>query len=252
MDTPAPPPIKAVAAPPGIPPASSARQRIRDTYQPMEGSVGLLSAAEALLKNPGRIVYGLQQGESRVLFWSLLAMAVLCLAAYGMTMGMYAWGNNLWISPLKLTFGQLLSALICLPSLMIFSCLSGTDLSLRHVCAILVAALTLTALLLVGFAPVSWIFTQSTESVWFMGLLHLVFWGIAIYYGLRFLVVSLSFLNHGERSGHLLTWCVIFVLVSLQMSTTLRPLVGESEIQLHTEKRFFLTHWMKNLEADMD
>ncbi len=252
METPAPPPLKTAAATTFVPPQSSALERIRETYEPMEGNIGLLTAAEALLKTPGQIVHGLQHPGSRTLVLALLAMAVLCLAAYGITVGMFAWGNNLWISPLKLTFGQLLSALICLPSLIIFSCLSGTDLNIRHICAMWVASLTLTSLLLVGFAPVSWIFTQSTESVWFMGLLHLVFWAIAIYYGLRFLVVSLSFLNDGDRSGHLITWCVIFILVSLQMSTTLRPMIGESDMQLRTEKRFFLSQWMTNLEADLD
>jgi len=40
--------------------------------------------------------------------------------------------------------------------------------------------------LLIGFAPVAWLFSQSTESLLLMGALHLVFWLIATYFGLRF------------------------------------------------------------------
>ena len=146
METPAPPPLKTAAATTFVPPQSSALERIRETYEPMEGNIGLLTAAEALLKTPGQIVHGLQHPGSRTLVLALLAMAVLCLAAYGITVGMFAWGNNLWISPLKLTFGQLLSALICLPSLIIFSCLSGSSTSISETGKLLLGVITLSAL----------------------------------------------------------------------------------------------------------
>ena len=41
------------------------------------------------------------------------------------------------------------------------------------------------ALLLIGFAPVAWIFSQSTDSIAFMGALHLILWAIGISFGLR-------------------------------------------------------------------
>jgi hypothetical protein len=41
-----------------------------------------------------------------------------------------------------------------------------------------------------------------------------------------------------------LVWSIIFVLVALQMTTALRPILGTSETLLPTEKKFFLRHWV--------
>jgi hypothetical protein len=91
----------------------------------------------------------------------------------------------MWIAPAKLGLGMLLSVLICLPSLYIFTCLGGIDAQLRSVCGALFAAVCLSSILLIGFAPVAWIFSQSTDSIVFMGTLHLLFWVIGIRFGLR-------------------------------------------------------------------
>ena len=49
-------------------------------------------------------------------------------------------------------------------------------------------------------------------------------------------------------TGHLLVWCIVFLLVTLQMPTTLRPILGESEQFLNLEeKRFFLRYWGEHL-----
>jgi len=39
------------------------------------------------------------------------------------------------------------------------------------------------------------------------------------------------------------TWVIIFVLVVVQMTTALRPLIGTAETLMPTEKKFFLAHW---------
>jgi len=46
--------------------------------------------------------------------------------------------------------------------------------------------LMLMTILLIGFAPVAWLFSQSTESLGWMGFLHLLFWLIATAFGVRF------------------------------------------------------------------
>ena len=43
------------------------------------------------------------------------------------------------------------------------------------------------------------------------------------------------------------TWIVIFVLVVLQMTTALRPIVDTAETFLPDKKKFFLTHWTDSL-----
>ncbi len=42
---------------------------------------------------------------------------------------------------------------------------------------------------------------------------------------------------------------LIFILVNLQMSTALRPLIGTSQQLFPQEKKFFLAHWLENIHA---
>jgi hypothetical protein len=80
-----------------------------------------------------------------------------------------------------------------------------------------------------------------------MGALHLIFWAIATYFGLRFLHRGLRHLS-GKPAG-LRLWVVVFLLVMLQMSTAIRPIVGKSDRFLTDEKKFFIKHWMEQMEA---
>lgn len=141
------------------------------------------------------------------------------------------------------------SALICLPSLYIFTCLSGAEVRLGPLCGVLLATLSLNALLLIGFAPVAWVFSQSTDSVAFMGTLHLLFWSVSMIFALRLLSAQMVFLGSAER-GYIRLWFVVFILVCLQMTTALRPFLGQSETLLPTRKLFFLSHWVGNLNGN--
>ena len=132
---------------------------------------------EALLKFPGRIIYELHNNWRADLSGWLLALALVGMAAYGVVVGSFSGGAQMWIAPAKLALGTLFSILICLPSLYIFAGLAGIDVRLRTVIGVLFAAVALSALLLIGFAPVAWIFSQSTDSVPFMGGLHLILLG---------------------------------------------------------------------------
>jgi hypothetical protein len=75
-----------------------------------------------------------------------------------------------------------------------------------------------------------------------MGALHLIFWIIATFFGLRFLQTGFSHSNARSLAGFK-TWVIIFLLVAVQMTTALRPILGTSENFLPREKKFFLTHW---------
>jgi hypothetical protein len=97
-------------------------------------------------------------------------------------------------------------------------------------------------ILLIGFAPVAWIFSQSTESVAWMGALHLAFWLVATLFGIRFMKAGFSHANARSQAG-VNVWVIIFLLVALQMTTALRPILGRSDTFLPTKKEFFLTHW---------
>ena len=109
----------------------------------------------------------------------------------------------------------------------------------------------LMTLLLIGFAPVGWLFSQSTASIVWMGVLHLLFWFIATAFGLRFLQSGFALTQARSLAG-VRTWVIIFVLVVVQMTTALRPLIGTAETLMPTEKKFFLTHWADCLRGGAD
>ncbi len=200
------------------------------------------TAIEAILRQPRRVIYQLRQPGSVRLTVFMLLTAIFCSAVYGAVVGTFSMGEQIWAAPLKVAGGLLVCGLICLPSLYIFACLSGSTARLSEIFGLVAGLLLLTTILLIGFAPVAWLFSQSTESVTWMGTLHLLFWFIATCFGLRFLEHGFSHSRARSNAG-LGTWMVLFVLVAVQMTAALRPLVGKAPTFLPTEKKFFLTHW---------
>ena len=213
------------------------------------GSASPSAILESLLKRPAQLIVALQEASSLRFAFILGAAAVFILALYGLVVGSFSGGTQLIAAPLKVSLGALASALICLPSFFIFACLTGADVTFRQIVGILAATLALAALLLIGFAPVAWVFSQSTESVAFIAALHLVFWWIALGFGLRLLRIFMNVARVTDRI-HLKVWASIFVLVTLQMTTSLRPLVGTASTILPREKKFFIVHWVETLSTD--
>ena len=216
---------------------------------PMEGGPGVGNSIASLLKSPGSILYELINGErpGRIGF-SLALVTVLGLAVFGGITGTFSLG--LWWAPLvKITGGVLFAALICLPSLYIFAALSGMALQLRAITGILFSTTGLTALLLAGFTPLVWVLGGSTSSLSFIGGLLVVVWLVSLWFGMNLLMKCARAL--GMTDGmHLWIWCAMFVLVTLQVSCAVRPILGESDTFLPTEKKFFLQHWADNLNAE--
>ena len=239
-------------APPPVPPFT-ARASNAPGENP-EDSVPITSpiqAIEAILRQPRRVMYQLRQPGAGALMMYLMIVALLCAAIYGVVVGTFTLKDQLWIAPVKITGGMLVSALICLPSLYIFTCLSGSQARLAEIFGLVMGMLMLTTILLIGFAPVAWLFSQSTNSICWMGTLHLIFWFIASIFGLRFLNAAFSH-SQAKSSAGFNTWIVIFMLVVVQMTTALRPIVGTSDTFFPTTKQFFLSHWAECLKNESD
>jgi hypothetical protein len=236
--------------PPQIPMSASAYGARPLGDDPAERATipNVITAIEAILRQPRRLMYQLRQPGAGRLMLAMLVVSVLCSLLYGVVVGSFSGHMQWWAAPVKIACGLLISALICLPSLYIFACLSGSQARLSEVAGLLAGLTTLMTILLIGFAPVAWIFSESTESVAWMGTLHLIFWFIATAFGLRFLENGFSHSNAKSLAG-IHTWIVIFLLVVVQMTTALRPLLGTADDFLPKEKKFFLTHWGECLKA---
>lgn len=197
---------------------------------------------EALLRQPKALVERLARpGHGAVL--SFAAIAIVSFALFGFVLGCFAKYEQLWAAPVKVTGGLVFASIICFPSLYIFTTLAGSRMSLSQLLAVFAGTAALAGLLLLGFAPAVWIFAESTDSFGFMGMLGLAAWAIALIFGLRFLTAATRHAG-ATGTGPIVIWSIVFALVTLQLTTSLRPILGRSEKQFLTqEKKFFLQHW---------
>ncbi|MGC3958760.1 MAG: hypothetical protein QM813_12720 [Verrucomicrobiota bacterium] len=85
----------------------------------------VIVAIEALLRQPRRLMFQLRQPGAGGLIAGMLFVAIVCSAIYGVIVGSFSGGARWWAAPVKVTCGLLISTLICLPSLYIFTSLSG-------------------------------------------------------------------------------------------------------------------------------
>jgi hypothetical protein len=218
----------------------------KDSFTPLDKNLRFTGYLEAILKTPKRLFTEIKEGNANRAARAMILVTALCLAVYGLITGCFSGGNQLLWAPIKIIAGVAVSGIICFPSLYIFTCLSRVDMRIDQLFAHFVSALALSSILLVGLAPVLFVFTVSTESIGFMGVMHLFFWGIAGIAGSKFLLQAFYYLR-GRPSVYSVWWVLIFIIVLLQMSTTLRPILGSSEHILSSEKKFFLGHWLEEV-----
>jgi len=231
---------------PGVPVPALAP--LGENPQEREPLPNVVATIESMLRQPRRVMYQLRQpGSGRVVLGMLVA-SICCSLIYGVVVGTFSMGEQLWAAPVKIAGGLLFAAVLCLPSLYIFTCLSGSHARLNEICGLLAGLLLLMTVLLIGFAPVAWLFSQSTESVVWMGILHLAFWLVSTLFGLRFLETGFSHTQSRSSAG-LNVWIILFLLVAVQMTTALRPIVGKASSFFPTEKKFFVTHWKECWET---
>jgi hypothetical protein len=230
--------------PPQIPPSTGPREPRPLGEDPSERLpiTSVVAAIDAILRHPRRVMFQLHQPGAGKLIGMMVLVTVGSSLIYGVVVGTFSGHDQLWLAPAKISTGLMVSALICLPSLYIFTCLSGSQARLAEVCGLLAGLLMLMTILLIGFAPVAWIFSQSTESLAWMGMLHLIFWFIATIFGLRFLGTGFSH-SHARSHAGFHVWVIIFLLVAAQMTTALRPIIGTADTVLPGQKQFFLSHW---------
>lgn len=205
---------------------------------------------DALLRQPQEQARELGTAATSGRVLGILATTAFgSMLVFGLVIGWFGGGGALWQTPLKLAGGLLFTCLICFPSLCILGALGGSDAGLRGHLAVMLGGLALTGLLLLGLAPVLWVFSQSTGSPGFFGFLALGLWWVCMLAGLYFIARGLRGTTL-RGFGPLTLWTGIFLLVALQMATTLRPLLEPADQIFPDKKMFFLEHWIKTLAGE--
>ena len=204
------------------------------------------SAIEALLRSPIALLQALPKQPK--IIPSLIALLITSTLCFGIVLGSFSGEIQFLAVPLKIAGGIMVAAIICFPSLYVFSCLANTPLRLPGIASAYLCFLSLLALLLVAFTPILWIFTLSSNSLPFVGSLALIVWFLS------FLLAGglLRKLNGGKQAPWQVgLWLTIFFIVTLQISTALRPLLGTATTHFPTEKKFFLAHWSEEINRSL-
>ncbi|XCN72058.1 MAG: hypothetical protein Q3M24_17345 [Candidatus Electrothrix aestuarii] len=224
--------------------AAAESKQQQEQFLPKQARI--MHLVDALLKTPQALYNHVRRNDIAVHTPKLLLIFSVCVLCYGLIVGSFS-GHVQWLAaPLKIFFGTCLTALLCFPSLYILSALSGTDLRPSQLAGLLCGSMALTGILLIGFAPITFIFTFSIQAMPFMGSIHFLVWLVSLYFGLRWLAQGLSALGSGSQQM-IKVWAVILLVTLLQMSTTLRPILGESDKLFTAEKKFFLVHWVESM-----
>ena len=199
----------------------------------------------ALLKAPSKLADTIAKQEKGLLgsALSLLVVAVICHAVFGVAIGLFAGWPVAAMDAVKVPLVAIGSLLICFPSLYVFACVAGSPLTILQAFALGCSCLAMVGLLLVGLAPVAWLFAVSTQSVPFVVILALAIWLVAIMFAARY-VSKLQANALFQRQGGIKMWFLILIVVTLQMTTSMRPMLGEAKEGWWTaEKESFLAHF---------
>jgi hypothetical protein len=174
---------------------------------------------------------------------AMLASSFTLFAIYGVIIGSFHSAQQALSSGIKLPILYLLTLIICLPTLYIFSALFGAQRSLKQYFAYLLTAATVISLLLSGFAPVTLFFltTIGVKDYSFFLLLNLFFFALTGILGVGFLYQTLRPVepivtdgtpappvdpNLKVRRNVLRFWLVLYGFVGSQLGWILRPFFG--------------------------
>jgi len=194
---------------------------------------------DALLRSPARLLDAVREGGATS---RLVSIAIVGLAVTGLAMSSWSAGPQLAIVPIKLAALAIVAAFVCLPSLHVLSALSGGAQSIKETVGAMSMGVALTAVLALALAPIAWVLSAATSSVALAGTLYLTVFLIAAGFGLGLVRRALA-TSAGTRVRGLTAWSVMFVIVALQLATTLRPLVGPFDGLVLHERTFFLAHF---------
>ena len=163
---------------------------------------------------------------------AMLISSIAFLALYGAVMGST---HSLWqalSSAAKLPILFLATLIVCSPTLYFFNVLFGSKQSLTQNIALILTAITVTAVLLLSFAPIILFFLLTTSQYQFFKLLNVAIFAIAGGMGVLFLSQGMRVISASGKEGAsarrwvLRLWVLIYGFVGSQMAWTLRPFIG--------------------------
>ena len=149
-----------------------------------------------------------------------------CLTVYGALAGCFDPGPQIAVAAVKMPLIVATAVLLCLPSFVVFAIVAGDPAPPTDLVRRLVAAIAVAALIMVALGPVVWLFSVTARSLAFVVLLHVLIATVALGFGVRPMRAASG--SRGARRVALL-WTLVFLVVSLQLTAFLGPVLGPTE-----------------------
>jgi hypothetical protein len=184
---------------------------------------------------------------------ALLISSSCFFALYGAIIGSYHSLPQVASSAIQLPALYLITLVICLPTLYIFNALFGSKQTIGQHFTYLLTAVSVIAILLCGFAPVTLFFLITVNDYSFFLLLNVAIFALTGIIGVTFLYQVMKPIsdNDGDqgakvRKNILRFWLVLYGFVGSQLGWTLRPFLGSQgqfELFRPREGSFFSGVW---------
>lgn len=182
------------------------------------------------------------------LAYAAATLVGLC-ALYGAAAGAYGGALQAISAAIKLPVLFLGTLAICFPGFFVIQVLVGSRLRFAQVLALVLGALSLSAILLAAVVPVSVFFLGTGANYYFLTLLHVLIVLGAGLAGMAALHDGLAFAceKRGVYPKKAMTimkvWAVLFAFVGIQMAWNLQPFVGDRgqpfRLFRHNEGNFY-------------
>ena len=192
-----------------------------------------LTIIESILRDRQLFFGEIRQGKGlNEKMRAMLISSIAFLALYGAVMGST---HSLWqalSSGVKLPLLFLATLIVCAPTLYFFNLIFGSNQSLSQNVALMLTAITVTAVVLLSFAPIVLFFLLTSSNYQFFKLLNVGVFTVAGIIGVIFLIQGMSLVSTGGNEGAgarmivVRLWIIVYAFVGSQVAWTLRPFVG--------------------------
>ncbi len=194
-----------------------------------------LSIVEVMLGHRGYFFATIRDRQE--IWLKIRAIIVSCavfFGIYGAVMGIAQSPLQAVSAAIKLPILFIITFSICAPSLYFLNKFFGASQKLSQYIALILSAMTIMAILLVSFAPVTFFFLVTGSGYTFFKLLNVFFFGAAGMLSLMFFrqgVVAIHDPHNSEgmveRRYIFLAWVILYIFVGTQLAYTLSPFMGD-------------------------
>ena len=197
-----------------------------------------LAIIETILRSRRQFFIEIREGvELGRKMRAMLVSSIAFFALYGAVMGST---HSLWqtlSSAVKLPLLFLATLVVCSPTLYFFNLIFGSNQSLAQNFTLILTAITVTAVLLLSFAPIVLFFLLTTSHYQFFKLLNVGVFTLSGVVGVIFLSQGMRIVSDSGKEGVqarrnvVRLWILIYAFVGSQMAWTLRPFIGAPRLE---------------------